>query len=154
MIKSPPAASTTAVSSTPLRDTTKPKPVETKTSDSKPKRSPGKAPDYTTVEIELSDDQKRELKAFYNEMAPKKQNDIVCVVTHKVKQLSDKDTFTVDEVFSLLRLIGGIKIPRNLTAVFGNIVSEGNGAKDKGSFVANFATDDYIAHTYKKTETS
>lgn len=113
----------------------------------KPKRTRSKSskpPSYTRIDLKLSDEQARELRRFYSEKAPSNQNDIVCVVAYKLKEFLNKDSFSVDEIFSGIQLLEGVQTPRNLKAVFKNTFDQGNGVFDSGEFKANFATDDYV----------
>ena|GEM_PF-6771571 len=118
--------------------------AETSKKPTKTRSRSGKPPNYTKVDLNLSDDQKREFKEFFELKAPKTQNEIVCVVTSKLKEFLDQDNFSVDEVFSGIRLIGAIQTPKNLKAVFANIESQGIGIFTDGKLNANFATDDFV----------
>ncbi len=109
----------------------------------KPKRS-RKPPNYTPVDLGLSDEQARELRSFFSEKKPRKQNDIVCVVACKLKEFLGKDVFTVDEIFSGIRFLEAVKVPKNLSAVFRNTANDGNGIAEGNNFTANFATDDHV----------
>ena len=113
----------------------------------KPKRqraSSGKAVNYTEVDLGLTDAQCRELKQFYESKNPKKQNDVVAVAVVKIKIMIDKADFSVDEIFSALRLIGGIKTPKNLKAVISNMYQLGLADKVDGKLVVNYATEDRV----------
>ena len=119
----------------------------TKTEPIKPKRqrSPsGKPANYTQVDLGLTDEQSRELRAFYKEKEPKTQNDIVCVVAFKLRKFLSRDVFTTDDIFSGLRIIGGVTTPKDLRAVFKNISNKGYGAYGDSKFTVNFATEDYV----------
>lgn len=122
-------------------------PDEDKTIDDKPKRqrsSAGKPASYVEVDLNLSDEQCRELKDFYLSKNPKKQNDIVAVATVKIREMTGKKDYTVDELYSALRLIGGIKTPKNLTAVINNMYKLGLSDRRDGKLVVNYATEDRV----------
>ena len=113
----------------------------------KPKKArakSGKAPNYNRVDLNLTEEQARELRKFYEDKMPKRQNDIVCVVAHKLKAYLNKEDFSVDEIFSGIRLIPGVKTPKDIRAVFKNTMDEGNCDVVDGKFIANFATDDHV----------
>jgi len=113
----------------------------------KPKRQrsvSGKAPNYTQVDLGLSDEQCRALKSFYEEKQPQNQNDTVCIIAFKLKEFLGRNEFSVDDIFSGLRIVGGVSIPRNLLAVFKNISYKGYGVYGNSKFTANFATEDYV----------
>ena len=113
----------------------------------KPKRqrsNAGKAASYSQVDLGLTDDQCRELKQFYEGKAPSVQNDIVATAAVKLKELTGKSEFSRDEIFSALRLIGGVKTPKSLKAVINNMNGMGLAGKNDGKLVVNFATEDRV----------
>lgn len=112
----------------------------------------GKTPNYSVVDLGLSDDQKRQLREFFLQKSPSRQNDLVCVVAAKLKEIKGKDNFSCDEIFSALRYLPEVATPKNLRAVFQNIMNEGNGEFADGCFVANFATDDHVRLNLPKTD--
>jgi len=104
----------------------------------------GKSANYNQIDLKLTDEQARDLRSFFEGKSPKNQNDIVCVVAFKLKEFLNKDDFSKDEIFSGIRLIPGVKTPKNLRAVFQNTMDQGNCSVEDGKFIANFATDDYV----------
>ena len=125
----------------PIKDADKP--IE-KAKPQRQRSSGGEAPNYSEVNLGLTDNQCRELRQFYEEKSPSKQNDIVAVVTVKIADLIDKKEFSVDEIFSGVRLIGGVKTPRSIKAVINNMYSLGLAGRTDGKLVVNFATEDHV----------
>jgi len=124
-----------------------PSPPVSSAEENKPKRqrtNSAKAANYSEVELGLNDDQCRDLKQFFKSKAPSVQNDIVATVTVKIKELTNKDEFSVDDIFSALRLIGGVKIPKSLVAVINNMYKLGLAGRNDGKLVVNYATEDRV----------
>jgi len=62
----------------------------------KPKRqrsTSGKPANYNQIDLGLTDDQSRGLRAFYTEKAPKNQNDTVCVIAFKLKEFLNQELY-------------------------------------------------------------
>ena len=110
----------------------------------RPRRvSTGRGASYNFVELDLGEPQREELRQFFAEKAPSGQNEAVAVLTVKAAELLNKKTFTVDEVFSLTRLVD-IKSPKDLRAVFKNMRSAGLGRADGAEFTVNYLTEDFV----------
>lgn len=106
---------------------------------------------YKPVDLGLTEPQRAEVRTFFNEKNPSSQEEVVAVVTTKIKQLIGKEEFAPDELFSALRIVDR-PIPKNLDGVVSNMKLNGRGDRKDGKLIVNYMTEDFVNHhmTQKK----
>lgn len=114
------------------------------TKPTKKKRTTGSKPkSYHIVDLGLAPEQREDIRNFFNEKAPKTQNEQVAVLGLKMKEHKGKESFTTDEIHSAFKIVNK-PTPRNLEAVFGNMKRDGKGDYEDSSIVINSLTDDFV----------
>jgi hypothetical protein len=93
----------------------------------------------------LTETQRGELRKFYAEKAPGKQNDQVAVLAHKLSEMLGRDGFDGNEIHTAFQTVNE-KTPANLTGVFGNMTGEGLGKVVDKKWTPNFKSSDLVKH--------
>lgn len=129
--------------------------AETATSDAaenanprvKRKKSSGaaKVASWKMVDDLLPEDKRVALKAFFESKKPSSQNEMVAVLSCKLKELTGRDGFDGNEIYTAFQIVGK-KTPGNLRAVFGNMTGVGLGNVVDYKFRPNFKADDLVKH--------
>ena len=109
------------------------------------KKGPAKVASWKIVPDLLDVSGRKDLKAFYEQKAPTKQNDQVAVLIFKLKELTGREGFDGNETHTAFQIVGE-KTPGNLTAVFGNMTGGGLGSMKDKKFFPNFKADDLVNH--------
>lgn len=121
--------------------------VEVSVSEPKPKRKRGKGTakvaNWKPVDNLLSEEQRTELREFYAQKAPSKQNDQVAVLAHKLKEMLGRDGFDGNEIYTAFQVVG-TKTPANLTGVFGNMSALSLGKVVDKKWTPNFKSNDLV----------
>jgi hypothetical protein len=112
---------------------------------------PAKLANWQIVDELLSEDQMKELRDYYATKSPKKQNDQVAVLIYKLKELTGRDGFDGNEVHTAFQIVD-VSTPKNLTAVFGNMATDGLGKSVDKKFTPNFTLDDLVKRKLKKSD--
>lgn len=136
------------VSETPRRTEKSDNPSAKQTSASpKAKRKKGgaRAANWKIVGDLMSEDQRNQLKDFYKEKAPGKQNDQVAVLAHKLGEMLNREGFDGNEIHTAFQVVDQ-KTPANLSGVFGNMAAEGLGKMVDKKWTPNFKSDDLVKH--------
>lgn len=122
-------------------------PVEDQQAPRKAKRKKGvkKTANWKIVDDLLDAPQREQLKAFFAEKAPKRQNDQVAVLAFKLKELLGRDAFDGNEIHTAFRAVG-VKTPKSLTSVFSNMARDDLGKIEDKKWVPNFKSDDFVNH--------
>ena len=111
---------------------------------SKRKRSSSSASaNWSMVDNLINEEGRNSLKKFYNEKSPSNQNEQVAVLVYKLKELTKRDGFDGNEIYTAYQIVGK-KTPRNLNAVFGNMASSGLGSQEDKKFKNSFVADDMV----------
>ncbi len=105
----------------------------------------GKTTSWKMVDNLLEEDQRKQLKEFYGEKSPANQNEQVAVLAFKLNHLTKREAFSGDEVHTAFQTVG-VKTPRNLMAVFGNMTADGLGNMADRKFKPNFKCGDLVKH--------
>lgn len=84
-----------------------------------------KAESYSRVDLGLTKDQHQALAEFYRAKNPTIQNDQVAVVMYWLLTNTDRETLSRAEIFSAMRGIPGVRVPKRLTSVLSNLRLEG-----------------------------
>lgn len=121
---------------------------EEATSRAKKKRSSSsaKVASWKMVENLLPDEEKRKsLREFFEQKNPSGQNEKVAVLSCKLKELTGRDAFDGNEIYTAFQIVDQ-KTPGNLGAVFGNMTAAGLGNVADKKFRPNFKADDFVKH--------
>ena len=100
---------------------------------------------WKVVEQLLSEEQRADLKTFYEKKAPGIQNHQVAVLAHKLSELLGRDGFDGHEIHTAFQAVGA-KTPANLTGVFGNMTGEDLGKIVEKKWTPNFKSSDLVKH--------
>ncbi len=93
----------------------------------------------------MTEKQRDELRKFYAEKAPGKQNDQVAVLAHKLAEMLGRNEFDGNEIHTAFQAVNA-KTPANLTGVFGNMTGEGLGKVVDKKWTPNFKSSDMVKH--------
>ena len=120
----------------------------TSTTDIKPKKTTKRKgsgqKNHKMVDDLLSELQRKELRKFFEEKDPKSQADIIAVLCVKLEDLTGKQRFTQDEVYTAIQAVDQ-KTPASLTAAFNNMnVRQHFGSIEDSCFVPNFKCKDHV----------
>jgi hypothetical protein len=105
----------------------------------------GKTSNWKMVNDLLDEAGRSKLKAFFEEKKPASQNEKVAVLAVKLKELTGRDGFDGNEIYTAFQIVG-TKTPANLKAVFGNLTGAGWGGQLDKKFVPNFKAEDTVKH--------
>lgn len=86
-----------------------------------------------------------DLQSFFAEKKPSGQNEKVVVLAHKLKELTGREGFDGNEIFTAFRIVNE-KVPGNLSAVFANMTTAGWGIHKEKKFIINFKGEDVVSH--------
>ncbi len=114
-------------------------------SKAKVKRGSGgaKTANWSMVDDLLDEAGRQSLKEFFAIKSPSTQNEKVAVLAVHLMELSKKDRFDGNEIYTAFQIVGE-KTPGNLSAVFGNMATEGLGKTEDKKFVPNFKAKDLV----------
>ncbi len=122
-------------------------------SKSKKKRSGSKAGAKAKVpeliDLGLTPEQRIEMVEFFEEKAPKGQNDQVATLGVMLKKFLGKSEFNIDEMHSAFKVVQKAT-PRNLIAVFGNMKRDGKAGYSENQLTVNSYTEDHVSFHMKK----
>jgi hypothetical protein len=93
----------------------------------------------------LEEAQRKQLREFYSEKGAANQNEQVAVLAFKLSDLTKREAFSGDEIHTAFQTVG-VKTPKNLMAVFGNMTADGLGNMADKKFKPNFKCDDLVKH--------
>jgi len=117
---------------------------------SKPKKATStRSKNYKPTDLGLDDVQRNVVREFFAAKEPAGQETEIAVLTTKIKQLTGKDEFSADDIFTALRIVAR-PIPKNLDGVISNMKSNGRGDRKAGKFVVNYLTEDFVNHHMEK----
>lgn len=106
---------------------------------------------YQLVELNLTSDQRSQIREFFSQKAPAGQNEQVAVLAVKLKEFLQKNNFSAGEIHSAFKIVD-LPTPKNMMAVFGNMKRDGRGNYSDNKFIVNSHTEDYVNyHMQKKT---
>lgn len=111
----------------------------------------GKTANWKMVDDLLDETGRQELNSFFEQKAPKNQNEQVAVLIVKLKELTNRDRFDGNDLHTAFQIVGK-KTPANLTAVFGNMTGFGFGKSEDKKFVPNFKCDDFVKYDLPKVK--
>jgi len=90
-------------------------------------------------------------KDFFEEKAPKTQNEKVAVIVAGLGTHLGRNTFDGNEIHSAFRAFGE-KTPANLSGVLGNMATEGLGHSSDGKFQLDFKGTQLVEHDLPREE--
>jgi len=106
---------------------------------------PGKS-NLSPAKIDLTADQHRTLKDLVAAKQPRTQNDQVLTVMHWAKESGVLPKCDASQTLGLLRHVG-LKLPKNILAVMGNLKNDGLINSDgKGVWSIHYNGEEYVTH--------
>lgn len=105
----------------------------------------GKTASWKMVDNLLEEAQRKQLKEFYSQKGAANQNEQVAVLAFKLNELTKREAFSGDEIHTAFQTVG-VKTPKNLMAVFGNMTADGLGNMADKKFRPNFKCGDLVKH--------
>lgn len=114
------------------------------------KSSPTKT--YKVIELGLSEEQRQDLRDFYNRKSPNHQNEKILVIMYWLKENAEIEEFNVDEIYTSFNILGE-RSPKSIESVFNNTRKEGKLSRlENGNCEINHIGSDFVKFTLPKNQ--
>lgn len=104
----------------------------------------GRIGSFEPCDLGLSEDAERALLKHYADKKPVEQQDKVATAMYKGAELLGRQSFTYNEIYTLLRLSGEKELPKALDVVIGRMTGANWTVREGNGYALKFPARDYV----------